>query len=240
MIAKKPDWRDAKDYEFTSGLDRAGWAWEFLRRNPSYRSDYAAMLNSFSDIHKSSSFLRRSQDVVERGPVVLSREEALGEKWGMNRAIDPDGRASPTFRPLYPMELDWDSVQAYYERESDEAPIATVTFFSIMAFDLASDIEVQIEAAREILSRRSHNADGNKFMRRIQSQWTTYLRLLDAGVGVKGPEIIKHVEAYHDIDNDVYDNYAGLDRVSDHRAAAQLLCDEPLSILGLRVRKLPR
>ena len=95
MVAKKPNWRYAIDYEFTESLDSAGWCWEFLRRNSKYRSDYAAMLGGFSDTHKAAPFLRRSKDVVERGPDILTMEEALGEKWGLNRAVNPDGDATP-------------------------------------------------------------------------------------------------------------------------------------------------
>lgn len=32
----RPDWRDADQYGYLTGLDRAGWAWEWLRRNPDY------------------------------------------------------------------------------------------------------------------------------------------------------------------------------------------------------------
>ena len=31
-----PDWRDADQYRYMVDLDRAGWAWEWLRRSPDY------------------------------------------------------------------------------------------------------------------------------------------------------------------------------------------------------------
>lgn len=31
-----PDWRDPEQYRHLLDLDRAGWAWEWLRRNPDY------------------------------------------------------------------------------------------------------------------------------------------------------------------------------------------------------------
>jgi hypothetical protein len=37
-----PDWRHAEDYAFTADLTRHQWAWEFLRRNPDYRRQWAA------------------------------------------------------------------------------------------------------------------------------------------------------------------------------------------------------
>lgn len=34
------DWRCAKSYDYLRELDRPGWAWEWLRRNPEYRRMY--------------------------------------------------------------------------------------------------------------------------------------------------------------------------------------------------------
>ena len=37
-MAEDERWRDPAAYAFTDGLDDAGWAWEFLRRNPAFRA----------------------------------------------------------------------------------------------------------------------------------------------------------------------------------------------------------
>lgn len=34
----KADWRSQCTYDYARGLPRRAWAWEFLRRNPSFRS----------------------------------------------------------------------------------------------------------------------------------------------------------------------------------------------------------
>ncbi len=34
------DWHNAEDYTYTAHLNRAQWAWEFLRRHPGYRADW--------------------------------------------------------------------------------------------------------------------------------------------------------------------------------------------------------
>ena len=39
-MTKGPDWRSPDYVEALKDLDRAGFAWEFLRRNPAYRDDY--------------------------------------------------------------------------------------------------------------------------------------------------------------------------------------------------------
>lgn len=37
----EPDWRQPETYAYTATLTRAGWAWEFLRRNPAFQADLA-------------------------------------------------------------------------------------------------------------------------------------------------------------------------------------------------------
>jgi hypothetical protein len=39
--ASTSDWRNPESYRWMSSLPRTAWAWEFLRRNPDYHSDYA-------------------------------------------------------------------------------------------------------------------------------------------------------------------------------------------------------
>ena len=39
-MTKRPDWRSPGYVDALKDLDRAGFAWEFLRRNPAYRDDY--------------------------------------------------------------------------------------------------------------------------------------------------------------------------------------------------------
>lgn len=41
-------WRNASAYEYINQLDPAAIAWEFLRRNPAYRQEYAAALRGGS------------------------------------------------------------------------------------------------------------------------------------------------------------------------------------------------
>lgn len=39
-MTNRPDWRSPQYVEALKDLDRVGFAWEFLRRNPAYREDY--------------------------------------------------------------------------------------------------------------------------------------------------------------------------------------------------------
>ena len=60
----RPDWRSPSAVETLDRLDRAGFAWEFLRRNPRYRKDY-------SHIRKRAA----------RASLVA---EAVGHRWGLS------------------------------------------------------------------------------------------------------------------------------------------------------------
>lgn len=41
------NWRSNEAYDYTSGLPRRGWAWEFLRRNPGYQRDWGHLAPAF-------------------------------------------------------------------------------------------------------------------------------------------------------------------------------------------------
>lgn len=63
-MTKRPDWRSPDYVEALKGLDRAGFAWEFLRRNPAYRDDYAD--------------IAEDPDNQELSPA------AVGRRWGLS------------------------------------------------------------------------------------------------------------------------------------------------------------
>lgn len=63
-MTKRPDWRSPEYVDALKNLDRAGFAWEFLRRNPAYREDYDEL----------------AEDTDEPG---LS-SETVGGNWGLS------------------------------------------------------------------------------------------------------------------------------------------------------------
>ena len=63
-MTKRPDWRSPDYVEALKDLDRAGFAWEFLRRNPAYRDDYAEIADD--------------PDKQELSP------GAVGRRWGLS------------------------------------------------------------------------------------------------------------------------------------------------------------
>jgi hypothetical protein len=45
-MPRRPDWRSPSNYDYLEQLDRAGMAWEFLRRNREYRKDFVRILDA--------------------------------------------------------------------------------------------------------------------------------------------------------------------------------------------------
>ena len=67
-----PDWRDEEQYRHMLDLDRAGWAWEWVRRSP----DYAENLR---DEQPTDS--RRQTSDRRRTDIVLL--EQMPSRWGL-------------------------------------------------------------------------------------------------------------------------------------------------------------
>jgi hypothetical protein len=67
----RPDWRDIEQYRHLLDLDRAGWAWEWLRRRPDYVGD---------DVDKNS-----RRDLSAKSQPALTRREqpAPARQWGL-------------------------------------------------------------------------------------------------------------------------------------------------------------
>jgi hypothetical protein len=81
--------RRLEDYAYTVGLDRPGWAWEFLRRNEHYGKD-------FDDHSATLPMTTHAIDVV----VFLQKSpDETAEKWGLAALTNPkqDAQAAPLF-----------------------------------------------------------------------------------------------------------------------------------------------
>ncbi|MFN0190560.1 MAG: DNA -binding domain-containing protein [Aestuariivirga sp.] len=66
--------RRLDEYAYTRTLDRPGWAWEFLRRNPDYRRDYDENVGKG---HRNGGFMNGTQCFHIVGPSVAA------EVWGL-------------------------------------------------------------------------------------------------------------------------------------------------------------
>ena len=53
-----PDWRSASAYAYVHELSRREFAWEYLRRDPSYKRDYHAVAHRIGDTYIDAFALR--------------------------------------------------------------------------------------------------------------------------------------------------------------------------------------
>ena len=61
------DWRSAASYEEVLEFDAAGFAWEYLRRNPEYQAEYAGISGDGSTDADAMSAFRRKWALCFRG-----------------------------------------------------------------------------------------------------------------------------------------------------------------------------
>ena len=72
--------RRLDDYAYTKGLDRPGWAWEFLRRNASY-------IREVQDNHDIIPKATAHSSGVQ--VIILQQRDLLAENWGLVASVDP-------------------------------------------------------------------------------------------------------------------------------------------------------
>jgi len=196
-------------YAHCATLTRDQWAWEFLRRNPEYQSDYRQFIILWRALEADygapphRDFARWKQDPRAYGPLASAPSDALdqatgdlcigeddrvfiecwmGAKWGFHKfPLDPE-RIAPG-----PDELSWRPPPAA-ENRPDNDP-----YRLDIAFDLSLPLPPQLEAAKfRLVSRASElRRSGLAAPITVASQrerWTTMLRLLD---GVASPDTDK-------------------------------------------------
>jgi hypothetical protein len=208
-----PDWRSADDYAFCATLTRDQWAWEFLRRNPHYQSDYQRFIAIWRSLEADygapprRDFQRWKQDPRAYGPLpgetsgepdTATGDLCIGEndrvfiecwmgaKWGFHKfPLDP---AQVT--PPGPDELSWRPPPATAVRAVDDV------YRLDIPFDLSLPLPPQLEAAKFRLASRVSGLRhaGIKAPLSVANQragWTLLLRVLDAHRAGARPGILQ-------------------------------------------------
>lgn len=187
-------------YDYCEALTRDQWAWEFLRRNPEYQSNYTQFIARWHALEADygapphRDFTRWKQDPRAYGPLDAAAPETLspvsddlcigdndrvfiecwmGARWGFHKfPLDP-AHVAPT-----PDELSWRPPPAP-ETRPDGDP-----YRLDIAFDLSLPLPPQLEAAKfRLVSRTSElrrsGMDAPITVASQRARWTTMLRLLD-------------------------------------------------------------
>jgi len=195
------NWRIDADYAFCAELDLSGWAWQFLRRNPFYQSDYAAFIKIWLALEAeygtppNRDFFKWKQDprawrdvreVAGCGTEICPGENDqvliecwMGAKWGFRKfPIDP--------RVEFPEQLSWRESDLEIEvLDSKNVELALAPEKLGLLFDLSLPLPAQLEAAKHhLITVRTARARAGVLPPRHATEgadvWRRWLRLLDA------------------------------------------------------------
>jgi hypothetical protein len=197
------DWRQAENYSYTNALNAAQWAWEFLRRNAEYQSDYRQFMQTWLALEADygasperdfqawkadpRAYLRVAEDCaaddcsVDQDKVLI--ECALGAKWGFYQFPRDPGLTA----------LEFESPPTWREIQQEARLISAADLEYLggdlhrvaLGFDLDMPLKAQLERARLYLGRTFAGARRDKSFRlrsvaQYRAQWRLYLRILDA------------------------------------------------------------
>jgi len=196
------DWRTDADYAFCEHLDLDGWAWQFLRREPAYRADYAEFIGVWRQLEAAygappkRDFFKWKQDprawrseaeIAGCGSEVCPGENDqvliecwMGAKWGFRKfLLDP---AIPM-----PEELSWRefAIEVEVAELRNSSTCALRPDKLALSFDLSLPLPAQLEAAkRQLIAARQLYArtagPPPRNAREGAAIWRRWLRLLDA------------------------------------------------------------
>jgi hypothetical protein len=202
-----PDWRDEAGYAFPGAADEIYWAWEFLRRNPAYRDDWARYARVIGPAPGDlDTFLAEEWPYLEAGfkarnPTLpldgfdCKPPAAAGETLGhyVQRFEDGPDETRFSFQRLdfgltetYGVEAIWDPAEnrpAGFALRLRRAGAAAEVRFT---FSLARPLDPQLARARKALTQARKLAvelaaeGGSEAGSGPAGRYRIYLRLLDA------------------------------------------------------------
>jgi hypothetical protein len=192
-----PDWKNPADYDFTRELAAEEWAWQFLRRNPDYHTDWQWFHATWTvleadygqppqrDFHRWQKDPRAYRQAInEQGDSEsLLIECWMGQKWGFYKfPIDPTVE-----RPELGIELLWRDVSfpPMIIEAADTDWLGTNPARLAYGFDLSQPLVPQFAEAQRFLRllQRQRCKQGSVTLetpQQRQHEWRHYLRYLDA------------------------------------------------------------
>lgn len=123
---KNPNWKNEGDYSYTKGFTCVEWAWEFLRRNPTYRKDYSELMSGqleswgYSPVklkdETETQWRYRCIHVLDVTPHKLPRDKLIAQNWGLNgNVFDPAYTAMELAENGTPVQFDVDVKVEFYK-----------------------------------------------------------------------------------------------------------------------------
>ena len=220
------NWKNSNDYLYTQSLSTELWAWEFLRRNPEYRSDWETFNTRWKGLEAdygkapNRDFPRWKNDprayiseqdaelicpddlgiscVIEDNKVLI--ECWMGAKWGFYKfPLNPSYTS-----PKVPDELLWREKEINFEQLQEDSN-SKQAYIATLSFDLRFSLKEQLEMARiKLAKQRRTRQKAGQLKARIQdnvNEWTILLRFADAiDEGVEVDKAISYLCPYMEAD----------------------------------------
>ena len=223
----QPDWRNADDYRFCDQLSAGQWAWEFLRRNPGYQSDWVWFSAAWTRLEnrygkppqRDFQAWQRDPDAYrvvddDAGDCRVDEDKVLiecwmGSKWGFYKfPLDP-----ATDMPTIGEQLSWrplpEAVSVVDVPEQvDAGEVDNVRL--ALAFELDLPLRPQLEAAQSFLQRRQaylrkRGGMPMKTVTTLSPRWMLMLRLLDGHRAGESPASMQPILGQFTADNNLAD-----------------------------------
>ena len=164
------DWRDPKQYPDPADTSLQRWAWEFLRRNPTFEAEARAAVNQW-----------KADEPLARAPLL-----PVLKKWGVVSAGAP-------------VRFDVAPRLVRTSQQGDEVELAFTLLRAdrlLLEFDLDAPLDPQIERARQLLvANQRLNFPALRRQRNQTEKFPLYLRVLDAlAAGATHGEMLKEFQ----------------------------------------------
>ncbi len=234
-MGKDRDWKKITDYEYLKNLKPCQWAWEFLRRNAEYIKEFKELipeelerrkeLLSDPEIKGLKCFdgIRNTNPDNVHFSIHFGNEYCLA-KYGILYMVNPknDNPFPNPFRQRLSIQdgtfhggniafgnfIDFDI-------EGDYIPVV---------FDVTRPIKPQIQHAQKQLLLWQKDREKNIKIHKIESNWTDYIRILDAKAkNIIDDKIAKVI--FPTLDN-VYPNYCRNDNFRKALKRAKYLSEK--------------
>jgi hypothetical protein len=175
------DWRDSEQYAYTQELNFRQWAWEFLRRNVDYQTDW---LKAVKKAAADGTLGENSIFCEEPFKPPVNNIESL-KKWHIDQYIDPRIERNPGFSSWYPIQQ-----RIYYKQgitvlpEYDygmvrlEIPKFDKKNMAICIVDISKEITPQIKLIQAKLQKLQKNKPKPRKLQ--EALYPKYIQLLDA------------------------------------------------------------
>jgi hypothetical protein len=191
-----PDWRNAAEYPSPRTLPNHRWAWEFLRRNPDYRKDWASVL---------ARYLANPGDYFALGQTAAGYAEQVSAddswnplpehpnfylpadespKWSLRDIVNP-ATDDPEFL-AFVLQFGF----LFFKREGAPLPVYPGgAKYPWTFFNLNLPLKPQLENARKMLAaEQKRQGIKPRQVKHHRELWPFYLRLLDAEIDGRTPK----------------------------------------------------